>query len=1569
MNLISDAPPIELLSYLPGRARIQLTKTHLASLNKWQGFQGQLAAISGIHTVKTNPVTGRVLIIFDPKSTYNSSKQLVSLINKVLNGNLTLRPAKRLPQASWLGTIKGQAINVLAYGFIFVYSMVTRLFTGARGRTAVSPVFLVQSGVNLLSGYPFLRGIVGRCPRFGRLSGPLLVTTTSLVILTLTQNPIAALTGLVVSISSFTHVNISQKMIRRKTALLGGLAKVSRLEEEELTVREWLDLPGDLPELEHYARRISVIAFGVALVFVIMGNPLPGLAVLIVANPRATYTSATVSLAAVYEKLDSRGILINRYEAVPRLARIENIAFAAPGVLTAKFPAVTEIIVYQPGMTQKQVAVYTYSALRESNLPAAKALEAYIQAQGIRAIPNFTRKVTRGKGVSGFTEVAEVHVGSVGFLRNKKITIRAAQSDLAHFALLQQEVYGLAVNNALAGLIAFGSGSTPEAGKTLKKLRIMGFYAPQVRQDQCPTFLTEELELQPIDDVAPDNRTMLVTEAFNPAKRFEKAYISVTSSEADCQSRREADLILPGSWTEHIPFLLDYGRSLKEINRQNAILSGGTGLIGMMLILTGQISIFTAAAINELLNLVIAFNAKRLSGYVFKTTGTDQSYLPVGEETAAGRRTVTEYAVSCELRQELLFSELIQPRSWQNGLHDWEVAQRRAQFGPNQLSQRTPPGWIQLFFRQFNDLAALTLISAGGVAATMGHLVDSLTILAILVLNATLGASQEFKAERSMQAMRKITAPRARVLRDGMVKTIDATELVPGDYLLLESGDRVPADSLIIAGNGITVEEALLTGESEPVTKHPFPSFRDYNGVEDAMVGAYFDPNGLQDNNSLDSPYLLFMGTNVIRGRCTAVVTVTGMRTQMGQIMRMVDTGGEVTPIQSHYQQVNKFLVTASLLAAAVVSGVGIITGRGTPLQMIMTGLGMAVAAIPEGLPTIVNIALATGIQRLVKKGALVRRSAAMESLGNVDYICADKTGTITGNHLAIQEICLFGASLSVDQIGQISGNTDARWAITIGMLCNDATNDGKDRYTGDAVDVAFLEFGAKLDLKPQQLAADDQRIFSMPFESERRYMAIINKAKDGNLYLMVKGAPEKVLRCCSNYQSNNQILPLGQAALESFLHDCDLMASDAYRVIAVAYRREADVPSNLTDVAANYIEKNLVLVGLVGIIDPIRPGVAAAVSKCRQAGIKVVMITGDHPKTACAIAKSAGILDAHDAVLVGSQMDQLDEAQFAQIVGKIQVFARVKPAHKLRIVNTLRQAGHRIVMTGDGVNDAPAVKWADVGIAMGAGAEVTKEAAAIILVNDGFATIAQAIDEGRNINGNVKAAMEFLVAGNTGEVVMMALAVLSGVPLPLLPLHLLLVNLFTDGLPALGLALREPPRGQSTGPKSAVRNLDQDPRFYSRVTSRGLLTGATSLGVYLFSLRSGSGINQARSIAFASIVGCQFVQLTHWPAIGIRHANWLQNDPQLRKIILLSWGGLLASLYTPGLAAIFGFTPLALRNWLTVVVPVVAGAGVASYWEEQFDRHLIHLNQNNNEYLKGGKQICPVTEEVFFPD
>ncbi|MGD8400917.1 MAG: HAD-IC family P-type ATPase [Bacillota bacterium] len=1518
-------------------------------------MQSCLTSLSGIHTVKINPVTGRVLVFFDPQSVFGSPKNLLPAINKVLHGHLRPRPAGNVPQVSWLGTVKGQALMVGAYGFLLILSLTTQLFFRGRGSTALTPLLLIQSGNNILSGYPFLRRMVGRIPRVGGVSGPVVVTTASLAILALTRSPLASLTGLMVSISSFSHLRTALEMRRRQTALMTGGPNFSPPEKPELVAREWLDLPADLPELEHYARRISVIAFGLALVLAAFGNPLTGLAVLIVANPRAAYTSATVSLAAFFAELGSRGILVNRYEAVPRLARIQNIIFEAPGVLTAPFPMVAEVIVYRPGLTKGQVVSYIHAALRDTNLPVAKALDDYLKKNDVQSSVKFTRKTKHAKGVSGIAAADEVLVGSLGFLRNKKITIRPAQNAAAHFRLLQQKVFGLAINGALAGLIAIGCDPSPEVGQALEKLRCMGFYRPLVRRGQCPA-LSAELGLEPRATLRPEDRLLLVAGALEPVKHGEKPYISVAANEAISQIRPEADLILSGSWTGQIPFLMDYGRILKELNRQNAILSGGVGVIGMILILTGQISIATAAVINELVNLAVALNANRLAAIESPPPKADNRPIPVGAAPNVKNDATAEYAVSCELSPQLPITGLRQPLYWQQGLSRQEVAGRLAQFGPNQLVQQRPPGWFKLFCGQFQDVASLTLIGAGGVATLMGHLADTLTIMAILVLNAALGASQEFKAERSLQAMRQITAPRARVLRDGMITLIDTADLVPGDCLLLESGDRVPADSLIVTGNGVSVEEAMLTGEAEPVSKYPFFQSDYLIGTEDALSDARPEAAALPGANKPVSACLLYMGTNVVRGRCKAVVTVTGMRTQMGQIMRLVDGGGTVAPLQSHYQKVSQFLVTGSIIAAAVVSGVGLLTGRGTPLQMIMTGLGMAVAAIPEGLPAIVNIALSSGMQRLARQGALVRRLSAMETLGTVECICADKTGTITGNHLTIREIYVFDSLLSVDDNAQLAANQDTLRALTIGMICNDASGNGRGGFSGDMVDVAFLECGVRAGINPEQLRADYQRILTIPFEAELCYMAIISKAKDGAHYLMVKGAPEKILRYCSGYQSGGQIVPLTQMTLIRFLQACDCMAAKTCRVIAVAYRREtanksADWPATA---AWDDIERDLVLVGLIGMTDPIRPGVTAAVLQSRRSGIKVVMITGDHPKTAAAIARAASILDDDGAMLTGSQMDELNDTQFASIVNRIQVFARVRPAHKLRIVNTLRKTGHRIIMTGDGVNDAPAVKWADVGIAMGTGTEVTKEAAALILVNDGFATIGRAVDEGRNINDNVQAALEFLVAGNSGEMVMMALAVLSGVPLPLLPLHILLVNLFTDGLPALGLALREPPPARNKRVALTAQRPEQDPRFYYRVTSRGLLTGATSLGVYLYALRSGFGINRARTMAFASIVGCQFVQLTHWPAIGIQRANWLRDDPQLGKMIWLSWGGLLASLYLPGLATLFGFTPLTVGNWVTVMVPAVGGAGVTSAWEALLNRHPIPRDQNIN-LQKGG--------------
>ena len=1567
MDPISNMAHIEVLSYFPGRARLQLTPTRLLSPNQWQNLQGQLASISGIQTVQINPVTGRVLILFGPSPAHDSAERLAAVVEGMLDGALALRSPANLPRPSPLGTLQGQAVSVLAYGIVFVYATVSHLLGGSSGITALSPVFLIWSGLNIGAGYPGLRRIIGRFPRIGRLGGPALVTAGLLITQAVIGNPIVSLTGLIVSISSLRHFEIQQQIARRKAALESVPTPAARLQSGEWAAREWQGLPSDLPELAGYARRMSALAFGTALVMAVSGNPLAGLAVLIVANPRAAYTSATVSTAAVFERLASRGIMVQRYQAVPRLARIENIVFDAPGILTASIPAISQIVVYKAGMTGEELAAYFHAAFGGLDLPVAKALAHYIREQGSGVIRQLTPKATRGRDVSGWIEGREVLAGSLSFLGANEVAIETARSDAAHFKLLQQEVYGLAIDGQLAGLIALGTASLPAAGRALEKLRTMGFYEPLVHREGCPAFLPEEFELQPVADLAADNRALLVAGASLPANLGPKAYLSIVTSAADRQSREKADLVLPDSWTGQLPLLLDTGRSYREINRQNAIISGGAGLVGLMLVLAGRISILAAAALSEIVNLAVALNAGRLTPPERESRTAEHKLVPVGPAPFGRSRSAREHAVSYELSPPLPLSELIQPRDWAQGLSQPEVARRLARFGPNLLTQRTPLGWFRLFAGQFKDVAALTLIGAGGVAATMGHLVDTLTILAILVLNAALGAAQEFKAERSMQALRRITAPTARVLRDGLIKIVGAAELVPGDCLLLEAGDRVPADALIVHGNGLVVEESMLTGESEPVTKVPFTSSSCLVGTEEAMAVEVMEPLRQYDPSRLDSPYLLFMGTNIVRGRCKAVVIATGMRAQMGRILNLVDAGGEVAPIQSHYKEVNKFLVTGSIVAAAIVSGAGMLTGRGTPLAMIMTGLSMAVAAIPEGLPTVVNIALSSGIQRMVGKGALVRRLSAMETLGGIDYICTDKTGTITGNHLTIQHICLMGQSLPADPLEPLRRNPDAAWAITVGMLCNDAAGDGQGGFSGDAVDVAFLEFGVKLGLDPGRLAAEYQRIRATPFESERRYMAIINKAKDGSHYLMVKGAPEKVLRCCTGYRDGGRILPLTQTVLDHYVQGCDMMASEAYRVIAVAYRREAEPPSDREAGADDCFEKDLVLAGLVGMIDPLRPGVAAAVSQCRQAGIKVAMISGDHPKTACAIAKSAGILDPLGKVLVGSELDRLDDAQFERIVAEIQVFARVKPAHKLRIVNALRKVGRQVIMTGDGVNDAPAVKWADVGIAMGAGTEVTKEAAAIVLVDDGFATIARAIDEGRNINGNVKAAMEFLVAGNFGEVIMMALAVLGGLPLPLLPLHILLVNLFTDGLPALGLALREPPREGGKRRPLTVRRFDQDPRFYARVTTRGVLSGATSLGAYLYALRAGIALDQARTIAFASIVACQFLQLIHWKAIGIERANWLRDDPRLRNIILLSWAGLLASIYTPGLARIFGLTPLNARDWLMVLLPVIGGSGIASYWEEKFDRPSTQLLINDD--LKGGNQICQVTEEVSSPD
>ncbi|MCG8403095.1 MAG: calcium-translocating P-type ATPase, SERCA-type [Firmicutes bacterium] len=874
------------------------------------------------------------------------------------------------------------------------------------------------------------------------------------------------------------------------------------------------------------------------------------------------------------------------------------------------------------------------------------------------------------------------------------------------------------------------------------------------------------------------------------------------------------------------------------------------------------------------------------------------------------------------------------------GLARREVEERLEKAGLNILEQDRGAAPWQMLLNQFKDFMVLVLLAATVVSGLLGEWSDAVAIAVIVLLNAVLGVVQEFKAERSMEALRGMTAPEAGVIRDGMEKKIAAAELVPGDIVILEAGDRVPADIRIINAVDMEAVEAALTGESTPVSKHTKPLAKEVEATDAANTA--------------------FMGTMITRGRGSGIVVATGMSTEMGQIAGMIrEAGQEPTPLQRRLAQLGKGLVVFCLGICLLVTLIGIY--RGEPVyQMFMTGVSLAVAVIPEGLPAIVTVALAIGVQRMIRRNAIIRRLPAVETLGCSTFICSDKTGTLTKNEMTVRLVCagdkLYGVTgEGYDPKGKFSGAGQARQdpdftaMMRVAALCNNATlfrggiaigglfrrqGGGQGRVwqvSGDPTEGALLVMAAKAGFWREHLEKKEKRLAEMPFDSERKRMTVIYGSNKGPREALVKGAPDVVLRLCTHYLRGGVVVPLDTRAREHVMNTYSSMAKDALRVLGLAMRT---LPPGFDVIrpAPGEVERELVFVGLAGMIDPPRPAAVSAVHNCRRAGIRVAMITGDHQLTATAVAREMGMAGRGGKVLTGEELEHMDDAELVREAKDVSVYARVSPKHKLRIVRALKKTGHVVAMTGDGVNDAPAVKESDIGIAMGrTGTDVTRESSAMVLADDNFSTIVAAVEEGRGIYDNIRKFVRYLLTCNVGEVLVMLLAVIGGMPLPLLPMQILWMNLVTDGLPAMALGvdpidkgiMRRPPREPDESIFSHGLGL--------RILGGGAMITVLTLAVFMYMLSEGGNIDLARTAAFNTLV---FLQLFYVFACRSEHATIMEvglfTNPYLIAAVLTSASLQVAVTQMPLLQPIFHTVPLDLHHWVLVVgiaaAPTMAG-------------------------------------------
>ncbi len=846
------------------------------------------------------------------------------------------------------------------------------------------------------------------------------------------------------------------------------------------------------------------------------------------------------------------------------------------------------------------------------------------------------------------------------------------------------------------------------------------------------------------------------------------------------------------------------------------------------------------------------------------------------------------------------------------GLTGAEAERRLQTIGLNALVEKLRDTPWKILLQQFSDFMVLVLLAATVVAFALGEVGDAITIVAIVVMNGVLGFFQEYRAEQSVAVLKRLTAPTAQVVRDGSTLRIPADELVPGDVIELEAGDRIPADARMLHQIALEVDEAQLTGESHSVPK----------------CSQALDPVNLE---LADRRNLVFLGTTVNRGRGRAVVVATGMNTEMGQIAHLMrETQNESTPLQRRLEQLGKVLVALSIAIVAVVVVTGLF--RGEPVyQMFLTGVSLAVAAIPEGLPAIVTIALALGVQRMIRAHAVVRRLPAVETLGCTTVICSDKTGTLTKNSMTVTEVWTNGRHITGSADGQLGPVTDdptlrdqLRRVLIGAALCNNGiVSDGETSAShGDPTELALLWAARNNDIDVTALRRRYSRRGERPFESERQRMSVVVADERQELTSYVKGSYESVSQVCRWIWWHGKIEPWQGAVQREAIEAQEAMADRALRVLAIAYRSLPSGSSGSADsqgASESLMETDLILLGLVGMIDPPRPEAIRALAAARRAGVRTVMITGDHPHTARAIAQSMDMLRAGDLVVTGAQLDTWTDDKLVAKVRHVRVYARVSPRHKLRVVRAFKRAGEVVAMTGDGVNDAPAIKEADIGVAMGiAGTDVTKEASSMILTDDNYATIVQAVQEGRAIYDNVRKFVRYLLSCNIGEVLVMFLAAFIGLPLPLLPIQILLVNLATDGLPAMALAIDPPAPGLMDRPPRSPHESVFAHGLGAKIAFRGLFIGISTLIVFAWALGPlASGLREARTLALGTLV---MSQLLHVFDVRSEDRNFLEvgllSNPWAVLAVISSIMMMAAVIYLPNLRELFNTYPLSVRDW-----------------------------------------------------
>ncbi|QDY86347.1 HAD-IC family P-type ATPase [Paenibacillus polymyxa] len=1519
------------LHVLPGRIRVEIygLKGSKAAV---EILTHSLSACNGILRAEPCAVTGKVLLLYDVKliSERHIFHILREIEDRICSPNLTALPNIR-NEATGSKEAKLEAAAAQAESdfpidlpitpttpksktskprekipIALAISMTGLAALGIKqvffGRSALarSPApFYLSAFVSIVTGYPFLKRGIQTYSDKKKINSDLVLGTSALALALLREN-FVALAGL----SLLQYVNW-----KRSQSVLNGQQETS--------------MSPEIQAYSHKAGRLGCIAAG--LTWAVTRNPLRAIAVLLAANPRVMTVPAQYAWKQAELVSEERKYVVPEKGSLSQLARTKTILFEDSSLLFNRSDSEEIQCMAEKEENEDKVLCLAASLMEKTAHPWKD--EVFSKAQRThRTIRTAFHVEEEPEGIKGKVNDRQVILGSYKYMEEHGIDCSSYELKCKRLGRNEYDVLlvgsqgngkgdclGLIARHRQAKVNAYGSitFSLSEKGWRLGLLHnSLDFSADELSQYRMDTSWLAFEHGEVIERIAAlkqqGEETLFVTGLEqNPLNEFYK--------EAGVQTISIDEL-------QHIEESAMYAEKTEQIINEHASIAKKWNVVGSAFATLGMISAPVVSLIGDALSLV----------FISRTKNRSEAFPTSSEVTYKDEAAVTSEGLAWhQLPNEQIITKF--RTNLQSGLTSDQVLSTRSQYGSNQLESKQPTPWLIAYLGQFKEFTTLILLGTSALAFLTGGLFDGLAMGTILLANAAIGTIQERKAEKVVDKLNQFQPPVCKVLRQGQYVELNAVELVPGDIVTLEAGDRVPADIRLIHSWNMLVNESTLTGESVPVEK---------------------DEASLSEDRALaERTNMLFMGTDVCGGKGTGIVVQTGMNTEMGHLMSLLkDQEKEVTPLQEKVTSISKKFVKGALIVGGIVFAIGMLRGIPFP-QMISTSITLAASAIPEGLPVTITIALSAGIFRMAKKNALIRKLSSLETLGRTTVICTDKTGTLTKNEMtvkvlstadrawnvtgdgyeptgALEELAIDAAAAAelknVKGYETPSAHPDLTRLLQICLLCNNSKleqQEGQWITKGDPTEGALLTLAGKNGLWLNDMA-HWHRGHEIPFDSKTAKMSVVCKDEqtEQECYLFSKGAVETILRHCNRYQKNGEILPLSEEQKLHILQQNEKFSEAALRVLAFAYRPlDESIDNDSID-----DEHELIYVGMTGMMDPPKAEVEQNIQEAFALGLKPVMITGDHPITAIAIAKQLGINSDAQSVVTGHELDRLSDLELLQIVDRISIFARVTPEHKLRIVTALQKSGQIVAMTGDGVNDTPAIKQANVGIAMGrTGTEVTKETADMVLTEDHFGTILEGVKEGRTIIGNIRKALGCLLTGNLAEIIVTSVAVMVGLPIPLVPIQILLMNLLTDALPAMVLAVNP---GQKTKQQKRTDIIDKD--LYQKVITRGVLLGLGSLGLFAASLAVGAPVPVAQSVAFATLVAGQLIQTFSWRQEGSEETvrDWTK-DRFLIGALCVSWLALLGAIYIPPLTGFFHTARLPLHYWL----PILGVAGSVS--------------------------------------